>query len=178
MKQYLNYKNSGFTLIELMITIALAAVLLSIAVPSFTDAIKRNRLTTQLNNSYIALKVARSEAVKLGSNVTVCSSTDQTTCNGDVNWHNGWVILDTAGTVVRVGSALESGTTLVASAEDTSKSETGVIFRPDGLVNDPTSGGVSRLSLVLQVAGCGVGEQRTITISNLGISTISSDDCP
>ncbi len=168
---------NGFTLLELMITIAIAAILLTIAVPSFTDTIRRNRVATQSSNTYIAFKLARSEAAKLGRSTTVCSSTNQTSCNGTNNWQGGWIVLDADNTVIRVGSALEGGSTLVASAGD-SKSDTSISFRSDGLVVDPTADGSGRLSLVLQAPNCGVGEQRSITISNLGISTIATGDCP
>lgn len=170
-------RQAAFTLIELMITIVIAAVLLSIAVPSFRDTIRRNRVATQSSDTYIAPKLARSEAAKRGTVTTFCSSTDQATCNGTNDWRSGWVILDADSVVIRVGSALDGGSTLIASAGD-GQSDTTVQFRSDGMVNDPTTDGSTRLSLVLRLADCGVGEQRTISISNLGVSSISSGDCP
>jgi type IV fimbrial biogenesis protein FimT len=74
----------GFTLIELMITIAVAAILLSIGVPSFQNIIRENRLATQANELITALNLARSEAIRRGQNVTV-------TPNGG-DWNSGWVV--------------------------------------------------------------------------------------
>ncbi|TNF61933.1 MAG: prepilin-type N-terminal cleavage/methylation domain-containing protein, partial [Burkholderiales bacterium] len=73
---------SGFTLIELMVTITVLAVLLGVGVPSFQATIQGNRITTAANDLVAALQYARSEAVRRGVNVTVCSSNDQSTCSG------------------------------------------------------------------------------------------------
>lgn len=59
----------GFTLIELMVTIAVAAILLAVAVPSFRHLIISNRLTTAANNVVTAVTLARSEAIKRNANV-------------------------------------------------------------------------------------------------------------
>ena len=76
--------DSGFTLLELMITIAIAAVLAGIAIPSFKSSISSNRLTTNANELVTALNLARSEAVKRGQQVVVRR-------NG-TNWENGWTV--------------------------------------------------------------------------------------
>ena len=69
----------GFTLIELMITLAVAAILLTVAVPSFQTLIKRNALTARTNNFIADLHFARGEAAKRGSDVSVCPSSNGTT---------------------------------------------------------------------------------------------------
>lgn len=82
----------GFTLLELMITVSLAAILVALAVPSFNDTIKNNRLTTQVNEFVTSLYVARSEAVKRGQRVTMCKSSDGNTCVTTGDWSQGWII--------------------------------------------------------------------------------------
>ena len=61
----------GFTLLELMVTVAVAAILATVAVPGFRDLIQNNRVTTQTNELVSALNFARTEAVKRGRNVAV-----------------------------------------------------------------------------------------------------------
>lgn len=71
--------NSGFTLIELMVTIAVAAVLLTVAIPSFRDLLARNELTTTANAWVGALSTARAEAVKRNQSVALCGDDDAPT---------------------------------------------------------------------------------------------------
>jgi type IV fimbrial biogenesis protein FimT len=61
----------GFTLLELMVTVAVLAILVTVGVPSFQDLIQNNRVTTQTNELVTALNFARTEAVKRGRNVEV-----------------------------------------------------------------------------------------------------------
>lgn len=86
-------KQSGFTLVELMITLAIAAILLTIGVPSFNTLMQNSRLTTSTNDLIGALNLARSEAVTRELRVTVCKSADQATCNTSVTgWQQGWIV--------------------------------------------------------------------------------------
>src|SRR5690554_1851863 len=66
-----SYRDAGFTIIELMVTLVVAAVILMIAVPSFQGLIERSRLTTEANTFGSALQLARSEAVKRGENISL-----------------------------------------------------------------------------------------------------------
>lgn len=64
----------GFTLVELMVTVAVAAILLTIAVPSFNRIINANRLSTAANEMVGALNLARMEAIKRNGSVQFCSN--------------------------------------------------------------------------------------------------------
>lgn len=90
-------KSAGFTLIELIVTVSMVAILMSIAVPSFKKMIDDNRLSTGTNELVSALILARSEALKRSQNVTVCASTDQTTCSGK-DFAAGWLVFVDCGT--------------------------------------------------------------------------------
>jgi len=112
-------KQSGFTLIELMVVISILAILLGIGVPSFRATIEGNRITTVANDLVGALQFARSEAVKRGTNVTLCSSNDQATCSG--GWVNGWVARNEAAVapepvLLRVWPAAREGVVIAGGA--------------------------------------------------------------
>jgi len=85
--------NTGFTLIELMVTIAIAGVVLGIAIPSFNDAIRNSRLTTTANKLTATLNLAKSEAIKRGVQVTVRRKGATSK-----HWEQGWdVFVDSDG---------------------------------------------------------------------------------
>lgn len=83
---------TGFTLTEMMITLVVAAILLSQAVPSFMTMLQDNRIVTQANDLVASLNMARSEAVKRGDRVTVCKSNDNATCTAAGGWQQGWIV--------------------------------------------------------------------------------------
>lgn len=90
---------SGFTLLELMITVVVLAILATIALPSFTAMIARNQITAAGNELIAALQFARHEAVRRNASVQVCASSDGQACSGS-DWQQ-WVVRTGSGTVLR-----------------------------------------------------------------------------
>lgn len=83
----------AFTLIELMVTLAVFTILVVLAVPSMNSYTNSNRLSTETNSLVGALNIARSEAVKRRTNISVCKSADGATCGDNtVSWGNGWIV--------------------------------------------------------------------------------------
>lgn len=85
-------RSRGFTLMELLTTLTIAGILVTLAVPSFSEVIKNNRLITQTNDFVTTLNLARSEAIRRGERVTVCKSSDQVSCAGSGAWDQGWIV--------------------------------------------------------------------------------------
>lgn len=94
---------TGFTVIELMITVAVAAVLVAIAVPNFSDALVRSRVAGAADELQSALGLARAEALKLKLPVTVCANVGEV-CANENSWNNGFMVFhDPNGNGVRDG---------------------------------------------------------------------------
>lgn len=116
-------KNSGFTLLELLITVALISIVMAIAVPSMTTFTQNDRLTTNINALIGQLAYARSEAVKRSQQVSICASNNAASCTGG-NWQDGWIVyIDadgdnsfTAGEeILRAQQALQGANTLTTA---------------------------------------------------------------
>lgn len=86
------FSQRGITLIELMVTIAVMAILLGIAVPSFNDALLGSKLGSHANNLVATINMARSEAIKRNVPVTLCASADGASCATSGGWEQGWVV--------------------------------------------------------------------------------------
>jgi type IV fimbrial biogenesis protein FimT len=123
-------RSRGFTLLELIVTLAVATILLATVPSSFTAILTGVRLKTQMYDFNGALDFARSEAVKRGTWVTVCASADQAACgpNG-TQWEQGWIVFTDPnnnhvvdageGPPLRAASALLSSYTLRGTSTTT-----------------------------------------------------------
>ncbi len=84
--------HSGFTIVELMVVVAIAAVLMAIAVPSFQGVITRNRVETIQSQLASALAQARTEAATRNAVVSVCGSNGNQNCSTNNSWSAGWIV--------------------------------------------------------------------------------------
>jgi type IV fimbrial biogenesis protein FimT len=86
-------KQGGFTLTELIVVVAIVAILLNIGIPSYRYISNSFRVSTEVNGLLGDLQFARAEAIKEGLTVTACVSRDRTTCDaGSITWHEGWIV--------------------------------------------------------------------------------------
>ena len=118
----------GFTLLELMVTIAILAIVAGVGVPSFVRTIENNRVQSAANNFFLSIIQARNEAVKRNAQVVLCKSDDGTACVTTGDWEQGWIgfvssdtTLDSGEPIFAVYDALPGSTTLraVNGSDDT-----------------------------------------------------------
>ena len=121
----------GFTLVELLVTFAVAGILMAIAVPAFNSFVLNDRDIGQINSLVSSFNYARSEAVKRAAGITVCPSVDGQTCSGGVNWSGGWIVTDNnpADQTLQSVPALAGTNTVTVTG-----SATGITFQSSGLV--------------------------------------------
>lgn len=164
----------GFTLVELMVTIAVLSIVTLVAVPSFNSLVQGNRMTAQVNQFVAALNLAKAEAVRRNQTVLFCHSADSASCSeAPASGWEGWLVgvaqaRPNSGIVV--GSVISSGILLsesveVISGNQINQSDSEVRFLPQGLVR--TSAGAplnSALRVCLTISN-------EITIRDIGISS-------
>lgn len=84
----------GFTLLDLLVTLAVASLLLVLAVPAFSSLVRHGRLVAITNDLFSALYLARSEAVRRGTPVALCKSADQESCTAEGGYDQGWIVFE------------------------------------------------------------------------------------
>lgn len=150
----------GFTLVELMITLAISVILLGLAAPAFQNSLLSGKLSTQANNLVASAILARGEAIKRNAPVTLCVSANGTSC-ATGGWEQGWIVMSGT-TVIQRQQAAPSGVKITESA--------GII-----LVNFlPAGVGATQTTLTVCRATPEVGSQeRVVTISATGRPTVA-----
>ncbi|MCP3670504.1 MAG: prepilin-type N-terminal cleavage/methylation domain-containing protein [Gammaproteobacteria bacterium] len=83
----------GFTLLELLLAVAITSILLTMVIPGFSGMLDQNRMVTNVNGFISSLHMARSEAVTRGLWVTVCPSSNGVSCVSDYRrWGEGYIV--------------------------------------------------------------------------------------
>jgi len=169
-------EQAGFTLMELLLAIAVLAILTTLALPAFTQFIANNRLAAEANELVASFQYARSEAVKRGLPVQICSSADGTACGGD--WNQGWIaMVDPGGTeeVIRVWTASDD------AFEFTPDNGT-VQFAPAGCLDTNDDGNCDAdddaVNFELQLPGCTTDNARRVTLERTGRVASERVNCP
>jgi type IV fimbrial biogenesis protein FimT len=169
---------SGFTLIELMVALGVGIIILAIGVPAFMNMHSSNLAAGYANDLVGAIRLARSEAIKRGSSVTVCSSNGtQSACSGNV-WNNGWIVFsddnadgayDAGEEIHRVWS-IPTGERGDLAFEGTS---------PTSIRFDASGGNASgvQIQFAFKRSDCEVNQARQITISIIGRPSLDHVAC-
>lgn len=173
-----NRRLRGFTLVELMVTLSVLAIVLGLAAPSFRDFILNNRLTAQINDLVADISLARSEAAVRGVRVTMCTSADLNVClNAGNIWQSGRIVFidsNSNGTresteqILKRSESLGSSNTLIASGFSNT---TFLSFKPYGGL-EPATGGSFKLCDPNLTTG------RAVVVAATGRPTASKVSCP
>ncbi|MCL4721738.1 MAG: GspH/FimT family pseudopilin [Gammaproteobacteria bacterium] len=171
-------RQRGYTLIELLTTVAVLGVVTALAVPNFRDFVRNNQATEEANALVGALALARSEAVTRGVPVTVCASADNETCSDANDWSTGWIVFTDAtapvgavdngavpDTVLRAVPALRAGSVLTADAPF-------IAYAANGFAR--AGGGIS---FALDVPGCTKDNNRAVTVNPQGRASVAHAAC-
>ena len=159
--------------VDLLITIVVVTILVALAVPAFHTFVQNNRITSQVNELVTALTVVRSEAIKRKQTVSICSSSNASTCTG--SWEQGWIIFTDAdgdgvvdaGTdqVLRVWDGLGGGATLTETSSLAS------------IQFDKLGSASSSASFQLRIPDCRGDQGRDITLLVTGRTDVSRVSC-
>ena len=147
----------GFTLIELMVTVAVLAIVLTVAVPSFASLVNSNRLTSQANDMLAGLILARTEAIKQNQSMIFCHSADGENCSAApaAGWQ-GWLVRGTIDATPIASSVMLSSNLTVQASNSVVEATIGstgssIRFSPQGLIRSGTANnalnGVIRICL-------------------------------
>lgn len=170
----------GFTLVELLVVLAVGSILLAIAVPGYGFLVNANRLAAVTNDLVGAIQLARSEAIKRGMRVTVCKTSNAgailPACDAAADWHEGWLVFVDGGTRGVVDAA-DPLLWVQAQAHHSVRITPGVTYSsfisylPNG--GSQGSGGLSNGKIEI----CSAGLRRDIVINNAGRPRLVSGSC-
>jgi type IV fimbrial biogenesis protein FimT len=149
-------RHSGFTLIELMVVLTLAGVLVGLAVPSFREFTASQRVKTAASDLAAAMLMARSEAVKRNTSVTVTQAAG--------GWTNGWTVA--AGGTTLVNKESTGNVTVTPNPDPTT---TSVAFQATGRAST---------TVRFQLETANTAAVRCVAISPIGVPNTSARTCP
>jgi type IV fimbrial biogenesis protein FimT len=164
----------GFTLIELLVTLSVLGVLVALAAPSFGPAFLSNKLASYANAFTASARLARGEAVKRNFAISICRSSNGTTCATSGTFQQGWIVM--CATSDNVSCATGGTSVLVLQAQEalstdyhfTSSTSYTLTFQPSGLA---ATSAVLTLCRATPSAG---NQERQITVNSVGRTSVAT----
>jgi type IV fimbrial biogenesis protein FimT len=170
-------KQTAFTIIELMVALVVVGILLGLAVPTFREFTRNNRVTAIHNDLTTAFTLARSEALKRSMPVSICASTNGTSCATSDDWNAGWIIFTdgtgAAGAVNSPDTVLQTWTVAAGGDVSIDTDRDFIQYGPTGTVI-PDSASTFDVS----AEGCAGDHARRLGISPAGSLTAIKHACP
>ena len=169
----------GFTLIELMVTVTVAAILISVAIPFFRDVIISSRLNTVSLEIADALALARSESIKRNRTITFCTTDTATNfqCTGGTSW-KFWLVKQNANStkeedVIQQGGIGSLNSQITVTTQNINKNI--LNFSTDGLVRN-NGALLNEAEIILQADDLSKNAKRILSLSAVGQIAIKKDD--
>jgi type IV fimbrial biogenesis protein FimT len=170
----------GFTLIELIVTIAILAIVMALAVPDFTSTIQNNTIASVNNNLVNSLNYARSEAMKRGVPVSVCATSDNSYSACGSQWQLGWMVF-----VNPTGGSSLSNTSAAPTLRVEKITDQNVTISVSPSINIATynstgfpNASTGNVAFTIKATGCTTDAGRRLTISLTGRPVIANVTCP
>ncbi|MGO9993213.1 MAG: GspH/FimT family pseudopilin [Steroidobacteraceae bacterium] len=169
------YAIRGFTLFEMVVVMGIVGILMAIAIPSYQYVTNSNRISAEVNGLLGDLQFARSEAIKEGQPVSVCVSTNGTSCTNSTSWQNGWIVFSDQNGNGAVNSppdqVLRAQSTFSGTDTFTANNNIAVItFNREGFAAGVPIGAL----LTLHAATPAAGSTRCLSITLIGLMTVQA----
>jgi type IV fimbrial biogenesis protein FimT len=183
---------AGYTLVELAVVIAIIAIFLAYAIPSYKAVLVQNRIGTEINDINTDIELARSAAIKQGVPVVICPSTNVTnaapSCSGASNWETGWIIFTdiandqtfataSGDALIRVHAPLQAKDTMSGTVGSAAGGPFGgsLSLLEFNRMGGATIGSASKFgALSVHDASNTLGWRRCVVVSNVGATTLNS----
>ncbi|MCB1624286.1 MAG: GspH/FimT family pseudopilin [Pseudomonadales bacterium] len=178
MKMVSQRSQLGYTLLELMTALSILGILVAVAAPSFSDYSRNSRALAVQNDIVTALNLARSEAVRRATRVTVCASSDGASCTGNTTWNNGWIVFaDGSGAAGTVNAPNDRVLQTYGDYPAT------IVQIPAATASSfysftATGSAVNTGALEMLPYGCTAGDLKRRRVAIIGIGTIRSTTLP
>lgn len=169
----------GYTLVELLVALAIGAILLTIAIPGYSFLVNGSRLTIVINDLVTVLHLARSEAIKRGMRVTLCKTSNATSaipaCDASASWEQGWLLFVDGGTA----GVIESGDILLRVQDTISPAVTITTSNYSSYISYLSSGRSQGSNGLPNgaIRVCVGSNRRDIIINNTGRIRLATHNC-
>ncbi|MCD2511426.1 GspH/FimT family pseudopilin [Comamonas endophytica] len=165
----------GLTLIEILVVVAIVAIVSALAAPDLSALIKSNRVAGKINALNADISFAKTEAIKRGVAVTLCASADQLTCSPSSDLAQGWIVfadpdenqaIGIGEAIIKVQDKLKGDDRIVLS-----ESQTTVSFNRNGYIYNLPSSGMQVIKVT--TSDSDQRSQRCLTFQRIGQAKVT-----